>query len=64
MKWLVGKMLSKNREKSWVLADQALVSGVNFLNGILLARWLGITAYGTFALIWMAVLVASSLQQD
>lgn len=45
-----------------LLADQALVSGVNFGVGILLARKLGISGYGIYNLAWMFVLVANSLQ--
>jgi O-antigen/teichoic acid export membrane protein len=45
-----------------ILADQAVVSGSNFLLSILLARTLGLDGYGTFALGWMAVLFAASFQ--
>jgi len=48
---------------NWALADQAMVSGVNFLTGILLARYLGLAEYGRFTLVWMAVLFFNSLQQ-
>jgi len=51
-------------DKIWVFADQALVSGVNFSIGILLARWLGLEMYGLFALGWMFVLFASGFQQS
>ncbi len=44
------------------LFDQALVSGANFLPNILLARGLGLREYGVFALSWMVVLFANSLQ--
>ena len=39
-----------------------MVSGTNFLTGILLARFLGMTEFGVFSLTWMAVLFAGSLQ--
>jgi len=39
-----------------------LVSGSNFLLGILLARYLGVEGYGQFALLWLIVLFFSSLQ--
>ncbi|TAE47571.1 MAG: hypothetical protein EAZ89_17550 [Bacteroidetes bacterium] len=45
------------------LADQALVSGCNFLQGILIVRLAGLETYGAFALAWMGVLLGSSLQQ-
>lgn len=44
------------------ILDQALVSGANFLTNILLARALGLSEYGIFALAWVAVLFANSLQ--
>jgi O-antigen/teichoic acid export membrane protein len=47
---------------NWALADQAMVSGVNFLTGILLARYLGVEEYGRFTLAWMSVLLANSIQ--
>ncbi len=55
--------IKSNQEKLLVLTDQALVSGVNFVIGIILARYLGLANYGLFALAWMAVLFASSLHQ-
>ncbi|RMG16696.1 MAG: hypothetical protein D6730_24830 [Bacteroidetes bacterium] len=45
------------------LADQALVSGSNFVLGIWLTRQLGLEGYGLFALAWMGVILSSSLQQ-
>lgn len=47
---------------NWALADQVMVSGVNFLTGFLLARYLGIQEYGRFTLAWMAVQFVNSLQ--
>lgn len=44
------------------LFDQALVSGANFTTNVLLARAFGIREYGVFALAWIAVLFANSLQ--
>ena len=44
------------------LFDQGLVSGANFITNVLLARALGIRDYGVFALAWVAVLFANSLQ--
>ena len=46
----------------WALADQAVVSGTNFITNIVLARTLGIRGFGVFALAWMAVLFLNSLQ--
>jgi len=47
-----------------VLADQAMVSGVNFLVGILLARLLGVAEYGRFVLAFSAVLFLNSIQMS
>ncbi|MEJ2202081.1 MAG: oligosaccharide flippase family protein, partial [Desulfuromonadaceae bacterium] len=54
---------SRYRHVNWALADQAMVSGVNFLTGILFARYLGLEEYGRFTLAWMAVLFCNSFQQ-
>ncbi|BCL60052.1 hypothetical protein DGMP_07450 [Desulfomarina profundi] len=55
--------LKKYSHVNWALADQAMVSGVNFLTGILFARYLGLEEYGRFTLVWMAVLFCNSFQQ-
>ena len=56
-------MLSKLKTKKLlILIDQMLVSGSNFVLGILLARYLGVVGYGQFALLWLIVLFFSSLQ--
>ncbi len=47
---------------NWALADQAMVSGSNFVTGILLARTLGITEFGRFTLAWIVVLFVQSIQ--
>jgi O-antigen/teichoic acid export membrane protein len=60
--WALRRLLADDRHVNWVLADQALVSGVNFLTGVLLARDLGIHGFGTFTLAWMAVVVANNFQ--
>lgn len=44
------------------LFDQGLVSGANFITNVILARGFGIREYGVFALAWVAVLFANSLQ--
>ncbi|WP_433983089.1 hypothetical protein RBB78_15660 [Tunturiibacter empetritectus] len=44
------------------LFDQGLVSGANFITNVVLARGFGIRDYGVFALAWVAVLFANSLQ--
>jgi O-antigen/teichoic acid export membrane protein len=44
------------------LFDQGLVSGANFITNVILARSFGVREYGVFALAWVAVLFANSLQ--
>jgi O-antigen/teichoic acid export membrane protein len=56
------QLLYKYSHISWALADQAMVSGVNFLTGILLARFLGVEEFGRFTLIWMVPLFINSIQ--
>ena len=59
---LAARLLTRYSHVNWALADQAMVSGVNFLTAILLARYLGIEEFGRFTLAWMAVLIAYSIQ--
>ncbi|WP_304641696.1 MATE family efflux transporter [Pseudomonas sp.] len=47
---------------NWVLLDQALVSGSNFLVGLLLVRYLGLEQYGQYVLLWMGVQFVMSIQ--
>jgi len=49
--------------KGLIFLDQAMVSGSNFLLGILLVRYLGLAEYGIFTLLWMAVLFALGINQ-
>ena len=58
---LVPRLLA-DRSLPWVLADQMLVSGGNFLTAVLLARHLGLSEFGVFALVWMAVQFAGGIQ--
>ena len=46
----------------WALSDQALVSGANFVTNLLLARSLGLSGFGVYALSWTVVLLMSGLQ--
>lgn len=57
------KILRTSLQTRLTLIDQMIVSGCNFLLGIILTRALGLTQYGAFALAWMGILLASSLQQ-
>lgn len=56
-------IVRSKRHQLFVLFDQALVSGVNFLIAILLTRFLGLEEFGVFATGWMLVLFFSSVQQ-
>ena len=51
-----------NAAMNWIVADQILVSGTNFMTGVLLARALGIEAFGVFSLAWLVLLFLQSLQ--
>lgn len=55
--------IKKDLSKVLVLADQAIVSGGNFMLGLVLIRLLGLEQYGLFAMLWMGVFFALSLQQ-
>jgi len=52
----------RNSRTPAALLDQILVSGANFGTNILLARGFSLRDYGVFALAWLAVLFANSLQ--
>ena len=56
------ELFHKYSHINFSLADQAMVSGVNFLTAILLARGLGPRDFGVFTLAWFVVLFVSSLQ--
>lgn len=56
------RLLVRTRALNWALADQALVSGANFLTGIALARLLGIEGFGRFALALMAVQLVAAVE--
>lgn len=55
------RFLKRHSKVNWALTDQTMVSGVNFLTGILLARYLGIEEFGRFTLVWLVVLFVISL---
>lgn len=54
-------LLRRDRTVNWALLDQALVSGVNFLTTILVARFLGVDEFGRFVFAWLIVLFAASI---
>jgi O-antigen/teichoic acid export membrane protein len=51
------------RKGSLAILDQGLISGSNFLIGILLARWLAPNQYGAYATAYSVFLLASLLYQ-
>jgi O-antigen/teichoic acid export membrane protein len=55
-------LISRYSHLNWALADQAMVSGANFMTGLLLARYLGLEEFGRFTLAWMVVLFVNNLQ--
>lgn len=58
------KKIANIKEQGSILFDQGIVSGVNFLNGILLARYLGIESFGVYAFLWIIILLFSAIQQS
>jgi O-antigen/teichoic acid export membrane protein len=54
--------LAPYRTMNLAFVDQVMVSGANFLGGILLARMFGIYEFGRFTLAWMLVEFVGSLQ--
>jgi O-antigen/teichoic acid export membrane protein len=55
-------LIKRHRHVNWTLADQAVVSGSNFITGILLARVLGPESFGMFVLLQSIVLYFNSFQ--
>ncbi len=49
--------------KTLALLGQAIASGGNFALGVLLARWLGLEAFGQYSILLMGVLFVLGLQQ-
>ena len=52
-----------SRRVAWAIADQAAVSGGNFLTSLILLRTLLPTEFGTYALILNSIIFANNLQQ-
>lgn len=47
---------------SWSLVDQAVVSGANFLTGIIIARFLGAAEFGRYAIAWSFIFLIYNVQ--
>ncbi|MGL1958239.1 MAG: oligosaccharide flippase family protein [Colwellia sp.] len=59
---MIVETLNKYKNISWTFIDQGLVSGVNFLTGFFLARFLGIEEFGVYTLLWVFVLFTNEIQ--
>lgn len=58
----LGALLTRHHQANWALADQSVVSGSNFIIGILLARFLGPEAFGLFVVLQAVILYVNSFQ--
>lgn len=58
------KLMSWTTKGGMAIADQGLITGSNFLLGILLARWLSREQYGAFALGFSIFLLVAMLYQS
>lgn len=59
---LIAVAMSIPNRTRWSFVDQALVSGVNVLTGIILVRTLGLHDFGVFTLAYVAILFMSGFQ--
>jgi len=59
---LVTKLWARYNHINLALIDQMIVSGVNFITSILLARYLGIEEFGKYTLVWIVVAFALAIQ--
>src|SRR5690606_29672496 len=59
---ILDKLINHHRNAKWAFADQAIVSGNNFLTGILLARFMGPEVFGIFVVMQSILLYANSFQ--
>jgi len=50
------------RDTNWAMVDQGVVSGVNFLTMVILARSLGVEQFGRFSIAWLVLLFFKSIQ--
>jgi O-antigen/teichoic acid export membrane protein len=52
------------RDINWAMVDQVIVSGVNFLTMVILARTLGVEHFGRFSIAWLVLLFFKSIQAE
>lgn len=57
----VNRLMRRYSHINWALADQGMVSGANFLTGVILARYLGIDGFGVYTLGWAVLLFIGSI---
>lgn len=60
----LGQLIKRHRHANWALADQSVVSGCNFVTGILLARFLGPESFGIFVVLQAIILYVNSFQSS
>jgi len=53
---------SLNNRRNQTIADQLVVSGSNFLTGVILVRGLGLEQFGVFTVAYTLILLANSIQ--
>ncbi len=58
----LSSLFARHGHANWAFADQAVVSGSNFVTGILLARFLGPESFGLFVLLNLVMLYVNSFQ--
>ncbi|GBG14988.1 uncharacterized protein NMK_2589 [Novimethylophilus kurashikiensis] len=58
----VQRLINRYRHANWALTDQTVVSGSNFVTGVLLARVLGPEAFGVFVLLQALMIYVNSFQ--
>lgn len=56
------KLIGSLGHVPWALADQALVSAVNFLTTVIVARMVTLDEFGLFSIAWMIMLLSKDLQ--
>ena len=64
MKKVIHNIWQNHHEKTLVFTDQAIVSGSNFVIGILISKAYGLFDLGVYAYAWMVLMMCSSLQQS
>lgn len=59
---MLSKLIRSAGRERWVIGDQAVVSTLNFVTGILLVRYMGLQQYGVFVLLYAALLYVNTVQ--